>query len=229
MTQLDAKLLCTAKAHTTGGRDDGAIERPAPTALHRHRFLTAAATALVATQIGSARAQPTSNASFGPLKQIDAGVLNIGYAEAGPADGRAVILLHGWPYDIHSFVDVAPALAAAGYRVIVPHLRGHGTTRFLSSSTFRNGQQAVVALDIVALMGRTRNPEGDPRRLRLGRAHCRHHRRAVAGALQGHRLGQRLSDQQPRIQPDAAAGAGRMGLVVPILLRDRARPRRPRG
>jgi pimeloyl-ACP methyl ester carboxylesterase len=86
------------------------------------------------------------------LKQIDAGVLNVGYAEAGPADGPAVILLHGWPYDIHSFVDVAPFLASAGYRVIVPHLRGYGTTRFLSSATYRNGQQAVTAADIIALM-----------------------------------------------------------------------------
>ncbi|MEW2160635.1 alpha/beta hydrolase [Streptomyces sp. NPDC007189] len=92
------------------------------------------------------------NTSFGPLKQIDAGVLNIGYAEAGPADGPAVILLHGWPYDIHSYVEVAPLLAAEGYRVIVPYLRGHGTTRFLSSATFRNAQQAAVALDIIALM-----------------------------------------------------------------------------
>ena len=91
-------------------------------------------------------------ASFGALRQVDAGVLDVGYAELGPADGRAVILLHGWPYDIHSFVDVAPRLAAAGCRVIVPHLRGHGTTRFLSASTPRNGQQAAVALDIVALM-----------------------------------------------------------------------------
>jgi pimeloyl-ACP methyl ester carboxylesterase len=90
--------------------------------------------------------------SFGALKQIDAGVLNVGYAEAGPSDGPAVMLLHGWPYDIHSFVDVAPLLAAAGYRVIVPHLRGHGTTRFLSSGTFRNAQQSVVAVDIIALM-----------------------------------------------------------------------------
>ena len=77
--------------------------------------------------------KPGTNTSFGPLKQIDAGVLNIGYAEAGPADGPAVILLHGWPYDIHSYVDVAPLLASAGYRVIVPYLRGYGTTRFLSS------------------------------------------------------------------------------------------------
>jgi pimeloyl-ACP methyl ester carboxylesterase len=91
-------------------------------------------------------------AGFGPLRQVDAGLLNVGYAELGPADGRVVILLHGWPYDIHSFVDVAPRLAAAGWRVIVPHLRGHGSTRFLSSATPRNGQQAAVALDIVALM-----------------------------------------------------------------------------
>jgi len=96
--------------------------------------------------------KPGTNTSFAPLKQIDAGLLNVGYAEAGPADGPAVILIHGWPYDIYSFVDVAPLLAAAGYRVIVPYLRGHGTTRFLSDDTFRNGQQAAVAVDIVALM-----------------------------------------------------------------------------
>jgi pimeloyl-ACP methyl ester carboxylesterase len=96
--------------------------------------------------------KPGTNTSFASMKQIDAGLLNIGYAEAGPADGPAVILLHGWPYDIHSFVDVAPLLASAGYRVIVPHLRGYGSTRFLSSETLRNGQQSVVALDIVALM-----------------------------------------------------------------------------
>ena len=96
--------------------------------------------------------KPGTNTSFGPLKQIDAGVLNVGYAEAGPADGPAVILLHGWPYDIHSFVDVAPLLASAGYRVIVPYLRGYGTTRFLSSETLRNGQQSALAVDIIALM-----------------------------------------------------------------------------
>jgi pimeloyl-ACP methyl ester carboxylesterase len=92
------------------------------------------------------------NSSFGPLKQIDAGVLNIGYAEAGPADGPAVILLQGWPYDIHSFVDVSPILAASGYRVIMPYCRGFGTTRFLSDKTFRNGQQSAQALDVIALM-----------------------------------------------------------------------------
>jgi pimeloyl-ACP methyl ester carboxylesterase len=96
--------------------------------------------------------KPGTNTSFGPLKQIDAGVLNVGYAEVGPANGPPVVLLHGWPYDIHSFVDVAPLLASVGYRVIVPHLRGHGTTRFLSSDTPRNAQQAVIAVDIIALM-----------------------------------------------------------------------------
>src|SRR6267378_1356665 len=93
-----------------------------------------------------------TNTSFGSLKQIDAGLLNVGYAEAGPANGPAVILLHGWPYDIHSYVDVAPLLASAGYRVIVPYMRGYGTTRFLSSETARNGQQSVIAVDIIALM-----------------------------------------------------------------------------
>ena len=93
-----------------------------------------------------------SHTSFGPLKQIDAGTLNIGYAEAGPANGPAVLLLHGWPYDIHAFVDVAPLLAEVGYRVIVPYLRGYGSTRFLSTDTMRNGQQSVVAVDAIALM-----------------------------------------------------------------------------
>ena len=96
--------------------------------------------------------KPGTNTTFASLKQIDAGLLNIGYAEAGPAEGPAVVLLHGWPYDIHSYVDVAPLLAAAGYRVIVPYLRGYGSTRFLSDKTFRNGQQSVVALDVIALM-----------------------------------------------------------------------------
>ena len=96
--------------------------------------------------------KPGTNVSFASLKQIDASLLNVGYAEAGPADGAPVILLHGWPYDIHSFVDVAPLLASAGFRVIVPYLRGYGTTRFLSSDTVRNGQPTVVAVDIVALM-----------------------------------------------------------------------------
>jgi pimeloyl-ACP methyl ester carboxylesterase len=136
--------------------------------LHRRRFFGIAATIIAAAQLilsASADAQPSkakpaelpkikpgTNASFGPLKQIDAGLLNVGYAEAGPANGPAVILLHGWPYDIYSYVDVAPLLAAAGYRVIVPYLRGYGTTRFLSSETVRSGQPSAVAVDIIALM-----------------------------------------------------------------------------
>ncbi|MEV0588656.1 alpha/beta hydrolase [Nonomuraea sp. NPDC050310] len=95
---------------------------------------------------------PVTPGSFPSLKRIRAGVLEVGYAEAGPAHGPVVVCLHGWPYDIHSFVDVAPLLAAQGYRVIVPYLRGHGTTRFLSSRTFRNAQQSAIALDIIALM-----------------------------------------------------------------------------
>ncbi len=96
--------------------------------------------------------KPGTNTSFGSLKQINAGVLNVGYAEAGPTDGPAVLLLHGWPYDIYSYVDVAPLLASAGYRVIVPYLRGYGATRFLSPDTLRNGQQSALADDAIALM-----------------------------------------------------------------------------
>ena len=107
--------------------------------------------AAVPPRTSNAAPQPQAT-SFAPLKQINAGLLNVGYAEAGPASGPAVILLHGWPYDIYSFVDVAPILAAKGYRVIVPYLRGYGTTSFLAADTMRNGQQAVVAVDIIALM-----------------------------------------------------------------------------
>ena len=94
----------------------------------------------------------TNHPAFGPLSQIDAGLLRVGYADIGPADGRVAMLLHGWPYDIHSYVEVARLLAAAGYRVVVPYLRGFGTTRFLSAATYRNGEQAVLALDVVALL-----------------------------------------------------------------------------
>lgn len=144
------------------------IQRLEPVNPDRRRFLSTAAMTLAAAQLiltGSAEAQsgtakpaalpavkPGSHTSFGPLKQIDAGLLNVGYAEAGPADGPVVILLHGWPYDIYSFVDVAPMLAAAGFRVIVPYVRGYGTTHFLSSDTVRNGQPSAIALDTIALM-----------------------------------------------------------------------------
>jgi pimeloyl-ACP methyl ester carboxylesterase len=93
-----------------------------------------------------------ASASFGLLQQVEAGVLSNGYVEAGPAGGPAVLLLHGWPYDVHSFAEVTPTLAAAGYRVIVPYVRGYGTTRFLLEDTLRNGQQAAMAVDVVELM-----------------------------------------------------------------------------
>jgi pimeloyl-ACP methyl ester carboxylesterase len=96
--------------------------------------------------------KPETSTPFGPLKQAEAGLLSVGYAEAGPADGPAVLLLHGWPYDIHSFADATPVLAAAGYRVLVPFVRGYGTTRFLSGGTPRNGQQAALAADVTAFM-----------------------------------------------------------------------------
>lgn len=133
----------------------------------RRHFLAAALMTLASAELFSGLAQaqssgtesptvsavkPGTNTSFATLKRIDAGALNVAYAEAGPADGRVVILLHGWPYDIHSFVDVAPMLASAGYRVIVPYLRGYGETHFLSGETMRNGQPSAIATDIVALM-----------------------------------------------------------------------------
>jgi pimeloyl-ACP methyl ester carboxylesterase len=117
----------------------------------RRGFLRSAAFTLAAAGIATTSSADT-NKTFASIKQIDAGLLNVGYAEAGPADGPAVLLLHGWPYDIYSFVDVAPLLASAGYRVIVPFLRGYGTTTFLSRETFRNGQQSAVALDTIKLM-----------------------------------------------------------------------------
>jgi pimeloyl-ACP methyl ester carboxylesterase len=130
--------------------------------IDRRRLFGGAALTLAATQLGAtARTGETSTttapkvvgaASFGPLRQIEAGPLSVGYVESGPEAGPAVVLLHGWPYDIYSFVDVAPLLAAAGYRVIIPYLRGYGTTRFLSPGEFRNGQPAALARDTVALM-----------------------------------------------------------------------------
>ncbi|MEV7388401.1 alpha/beta hydrolase [Streptomyces sp. NPDC091215] len=134
----------------------------------RRQFLGAAAVAATATEFGlqgsaQARSEDGERAarpvvtgatrrSFGPVRQISAGELSVGYVEVGPAHGRAVVLMHGWPYDIHSYTEVAPLLAAKGYRVIVPYLRGHGTTRFLSGKTPRNAQQSVFAVDIIALM-----------------------------------------------------------------------------
>jgi len=141
------------------------IENPGDINEPRRRLFGAAAIGVAAAQFGllaSAKAQPSGgdqapppsgmHTSFAPLRQVDAGLLNVGYAEAGPADGPPIILLHGWPYDIYAFVDVAPMLASKGYRVIVPFLRGYGSTRFLSADTVRNGQPSAVALDIIALM-----------------------------------------------------------------------------
>jgi pimeloyl-ACP methyl ester carboxylesterase len=129
----------------------------------RRHVIGAAAATLAAVPLGLVRStsgaaaplteiKPGTNNAFAAMKQINAGLLNVGYAEAGPAGGPVVILLHGWPYDIHSFVDVAPLLAADGYRIIIPYLRGYGTTRILSAGTARNGQQSVVAVDALALM-----------------------------------------------------------------------------
>lgn len=125
----------------------------------RHRVLRGAA--LIAASLlifaksagaQSIQTKPLIKASFDSIKQINAGVLNVGYVDAGPANGPVVLLLHGWPYDIHSYEQVAPLLIAKGYRVIIPYLRGFGTTRFLSDTTFRNGQQSVIAIDMIALM-----------------------------------------------------------------------------
>lgn len=128
----------------------------------RRRFVAATAVGAAASvwlsrasaQTGGsiATTKADAGASFGPVKQVNAGLLDVGYVEAGPADGPAVVLLHGWPYDIHSFVDVVPILVKVGFRVIVPHLRGYGTTRFLSSETMRNGEPAALAVDVVALI-----------------------------------------------------------------------------
>ncbi len=133
----------------------------------RRRFLSDAAITIAAAGLAlsdSAIAHPKTKSvdlgqikrgkstTFAALKQVNAGVLNVGYAEAGPAGGPAVILLHGWPYDIYSYADVAPALAEAGYRVIVPYLRGYGTTRFALTETFRNGQPSALAVDVIDLM-----------------------------------------------------------------------------
>ena len=146
------------------------MQQTASIGISRRQFamagITAGATLLTPHSLfGASKATPTpatsddlpaikrgTNTAFAPLKQVDAGLLNVGYAEASPTNGTVVILLHGWPYDIYSFVDVTPVLAAAGYRVIVPYLRGYGTTHFLSSETMRNGQQSVVAVDIINLM-----------------------------------------------------------------------------
>ena len=207
--------------------------RPQPAPFPRYCDATLAATQFALGGTASAQTKAKlentkagAHTSFPALKQIDAGALNVGYVEMGPASGPAVLLLHGWPYDIYSFVDVAPMLASAGYRVIVPYIRGYGTTRFLSADTFRNGQPVRRCARHDRADGRTGNREGDARRLRLGRAHRQHHGRALARSLQGDGFGQRLSDRQPGGRQETAAAKSRTAMVVPVLFRHRARPRR---
>jgi pimeloyl-ACP methyl ester carboxylesterase len=141
----------------------GKLEHPETIDSARRRLVGAAAATAAAGVAGAARAQAggapkprassrPANAAFDQPRQVRAGLLDVGYVEAGPANGPPVILLHGWPYDIHSFVEVAPRLASAGHRVITPYLRGYGSTRFLSSETMRNGQPSALALDVIALM-----------------------------------------------------------------------------
>jgi pimeloyl-ACP methyl ester carboxylesterase len=127
------------------------------TALSRRSVLTGAAAAVALSPLASTgeawgQSIPSGSPGFGPLRQVETDLLSIGYVEVGPADGPPVLLLHGWPYDIHSYTEVAPLLVAAGHRVLVPFLRGYGATRFLSGDTMRNGQQAALAVDILAFM-----------------------------------------------------------------------------
>src|SRR5262249_3489446 len=162
--RLRPRILPRRRRMRRGGQAMPKIEPTETLNHHRRRLFGAAALALAAAKLGIARPanaqagpalpaiKPGSNTSFGPAKQIDAGVVNVGYAEAGPANGPVVILLHGWPYDIHSYLDVAPLLASAGFRVIIPHIRGYGTTRFLSADAVRNGQPSALASDTVAMM-----------------------------------------------------------------------------
>ena len=166
--------------------------------------------------------------SFGPVQQIDAGLLNVGYVDLGPADGPAVLLLHGWPYDIHSYVDVAPALAAAGYRAIVPYLRGYGSTRFRSDETVRNGEQAALAVDAIAFLDALEIDSAIVAGFDWGaRTAC------IVAALwpercdglvsvSGYLIGSQAAGKLP-LPPEAEHP-----VVVPVLLRDRARPRRLR-
>src|SRR5712691_11118513 len=216
---------------------------PEPINQDRRRFFGTAAMTFAAAQYvvsGSASAQsgkakpaelpkikPGTNTSFATLKQIDAGVLNVGYAEAGPAAGPPVILLHGWPYDIHAFVDVAPLLASAGYRVIVPYVRGYGTTRFRSSETVRNGQPAAIAVDTIALMDALKIERATLAGFDWGARTA-----DIIAALWPERckalVSVRLSDRQPGSRQDAVAAKGRAAMVVSVLFRHRARPGRLR-
>ena len=211
--------------------------------LHRRHFLGVAVTTVATAQFamtGLANAQssitkpdattikPSTNTSFGPLKQVTAGVLNVGYAEVGPADGAPVILLHGWPYDIHTYVDVAPILASKGFRVIVPYLRGYGTTQFLSNETPRNGQQAVVAVDVIALMDALQIDKAivggcdwGARTANIVAALWPERCKALV-SVSGYLIGSQEANRM------TVAAQSRTAMVVPILFRHRARPRRLR-
>ena len=166
--------------------------------------------------------------SFVPLRQVRAGLLDIGYAELGPADGQPVLLLHGWPYDIHTYAEAAPMLAAKGYRVIIPYLRGYGTTRFLSADTPRNGQQSVFADDMIALLDALGLKQAIVAGCDWGaRTAC------ILAALwparfPRSRFGQRLSDRQPARQQQAARSQSGTVVVVSILLFDGTRSNRLR-
>ena len=204
----------------------------------RRRFFGAAALTAAAGELGlltPAVAQPAkkiiklgTNVSFEPLKHINAGVLNVAYVEAGPADGPPVILLHGWPYDIHSFVDVTPMLASAGYRVLVPYLRGYGADALSFQRDLPQRSAFGAGGRCHRFHGCAQDREGDPRRLRLGRAVGRYCCGALAGARQGARRRQRIPDRQPGSRQNAVAAQGRVRVVVPVLFRHGARPHRLR-
>ena len=198
--------------------------------LDRRGFLGAAAMTVTGARFGRADAQGsrTTPAAFGEVKQIAAGVLSVGYADLGPGTGPPVILLHGWPYDIHSFADAAALLAVGrlpGGGSVPARVRhhplpvaSHGAQRPAVGSRVRRHRTDGCTFD----------PESRDRRLRLGRTHGQHRRRPMAGALQGDGVGQRVSDRKPGCEQAAAAAASRARVVVPVLLRDRARPGRLR-
>lgn len=205
----------------------------------RHLFGVAAMT-VAAAQFGMADAaraeskasqrppavKPRTHTSFRALKQINAGPLNVGYVEEGSADGAPIVLLYGWPYDIHSYVDVAPLLAQAGYRVVIPYLRGYGTTRFLSDTTPRNGQQAALAADIVAFMDALKIENAIVAGYDWGARTAN-----IVAAIWPQRCKALVSvsgylNRQPGSESYAAAAEGRIAMVVSVLLRHRTWPRR---
>lgn len=161
--------------------------------------------------------------AFNQVKQINAGDLNVGYVDIGPKEGQPVILLHGWPYDIHSYADVAPALAAKGYRVIVPSLRGYGTTRFISDKTPRNGQPAAMAKDIVNLMDALNIKQAVFAGYDWGGAYGGYRCGALAGTGEIAGLGKWLPDQQPGDWQTAFTAEGRGSVVVSVLFRHATR------